>query len=131
MLIKTVQSYEDFEKYLNKYNYIIVNISASWCKPCIALKPLMDKYINVINENDFIYLKIDHTIYEQDDNFEQYFKMKKIPFFIFIENKKNIDSIVSGDFGIVSKKIFDFIKKNKGSVDIENEDKILEKDDDF
>ena len=131
MLIKNIISYDDFENYLNTYNNIIVNISAHWCKPCMAIKPMMDKYMNVINENNFIYLKIEHSVYEQDDRFELFFKMRKIPFFIFIKDKKYIESIVSGDFSIVSKKIFDYIKKISGNVIIEDEYKIFEKDNDF
>jgi thiol-disulfide isomerase/thioredoxin len=85
MHIKSINSYDDFQTEINSKQNIIVNISATWCKPCVALKPSLEKYIKVINENDFIYLKIDHSIYETDDRFDMYFKMKKIPYFIFIE----------------------------------------------
>jgi thiol-disulfide isomerase/thioredoxin len=129
MHIKSINSYDDFQTEINSKQNIIVNISATWCKPCIALKPYLEKYIKVINENDFIYLKIDHSIYETDDRFDMYFKMKKIPYFIFIENKKIKDSIISGDFTIVSKKIFNYIKNIKGKIHIDEEE--FEKNDDF
>jgi thiol-disulfide isomerase/thioredoxin len=131
MLIKNIFSYDEFENYLNSYKNIIVNISAGWCKPCMTIKPMMEKYINVINENNFIYLKIDNSIYEQDDRFEFFFRMKKIPFFIFIKDKKYVESFVSGDFSVASKKIFDYIKKISGNVIIEDENIIFEKDNDF
>jgi len=126
MQIKVINSFETFEDYLNKYEYIIVNISAIWCKPCVAIKPLMEKYISVINEHQFIYLKIDHDIYEIDDRFDNIFHMKKIPYFGMIINKELKESIVSGDFGIVSKKIYDFIKDNK-----KNDVEILDNVDNF
>jgi len=121
MLIKSIHTYDEFQKELNEKNNIIFNISASWCKPCVALKPLLEKYIKVINEEDFVYIKIDHSIYEMDDRFDNYFKMKKIPYFVFVENKKINDSIVSGDFNVVSKKIFNYIKGIKGKIQIEDE----------
>jgi thiol-disulfide isomerase/thioredoxin len=134
MLIINIKSFSEFNEILDKYDNIIVNISANWCKPCMTIKPLLEKYINVINENDFIYLKIDHSIYEQDDEFDIFFGMKKIPFFIFIKNKKKVDSIISGDFSFVSKKIFDYIKKIKGDIKINNDTNdnfTFEKNDDF
>jgi thiol-disulfide isomerase/thioredoxin len=113
MKIQVINSYEDFEECLGKYNYIIVNISASWCKPCVAIKPMIEKFIKVINEDDFIYLKIDHDVYETDNNFHKMFHMKKIPYFSMFLNKNLKDSIVSGDFLQVSKRIYDFIKQIK------------------
>ena len=115
MKIKVINSYEEFENVLDKYEYVIVNISASWCKPCMVIKPLMDKYIEVINEDNFIYLKIDNSIYETDDRFNTIFHMKKIPYFGMISKKELKETIVSGDFNLVSKKIFDFIKSVENS----------------
>jgi thiol-disulfide isomerase/thioredoxin len=112
MLIKDISSYEDFEEYLEKYNNIIVNISAKWCKPCQEIKIPLNKYINVIKEDKCIYLKLDNEIYETDDRFNNYFNMKKIPYFIFIINKEIKESFVSSDFMIISKKIYDFINEN-------------------
>jgi hypothetical protein len=73
-----------------------------------------------------IYLTIDHSVYETDNNFDTFFNMKKIPFFIFIKNKNIEESLVCGDFSIVSKKIFDFISVNKNN-NLNN----FSKDDDF
>jgi len=123
MQIIIVSSWKVFEEYLNKYDNIIVNITASWCKPCKEIKPLIEKFISVIEEDNLIYLIIDHSTYETDDNFDSFLKMKKIPYFIFIKNKKIEDSLVSGNFPIVSKKIFEFVKINKNSD--------FSKDDDF
>lgn len=125
MQIINISSWENFEEYLNKYENIIVNITATWCKPCISIKPLIKKFLNVIEEPNFIYLIIEHSIYETDDNFDIFFKMKKIPYFIFIKNKYIEQSLVSGDFPIVSKKIFDFVRLNKNNFDN------FSKDDDF
>ena len=113
MLIQNITSYEDFELYLQKYKYIIVNISAKWCKPCIALKPHIEKFVTVIDIIDFIYLKLDNSIYDTDHRFEIFFKLKKIPYFGIIQNKKIIDSFVSSDFSFVSKKIYDTVSSSR------------------
>jgi len=129
MLIQNIKSYENFETYLQKYKYIIVNISATWCKPCIVLKPHIEKFVTVIDEIEFIYLKLDNNIYDTDNRFDIFFKLKKIPYFCIIQNEKIIDSFVSSDFSFVSKKIYDSVTSKK------DEEKILNntffKNDDF
>ena len=121
MLIQNIISYTDFQHYLEKYKYIIINISAPWCKPCNLIKPNIEKFISAINDIEIIYLKIDNSIYEEYPLFETFFHMKKIPYFAFIRNKEILENIVSGDFENVSKKIFNFTVLIK-----EEEKKILE-----
>jgi len=113
MLIQNIISYEQFKEYLIKYKYIIINISAIWCKPCKIIKPQIEKFVSVINELEYIYLKIDNSIYEADNEFDKFFNLNKIPYFAFIKNGKIIDNFVSSDFNIVSKKIFDNITNER------------------
>jgi thiol-disulfide isomerase/thioredoxin len=110
MLVQRVSSYKEFTELLVQYKNVIVNISASWCKPCIAIKPQIEKFASVIDKPDFIYLKIDMSLYEEDSRFESFFTVSKIPYFSFIKNGKVNDEFVSGDYMYVSKKIFDFSK---------------------
>jgi thiol-disulfide isomerase/thioredoxin len=113
MLIQNITSYDDFLNYLEKYKYIFINISATWCKPCMAIKPNIEKFISVIDESEFIYLKIDNGIYDEEYQFDSFFKLKKIPYFGIIKDKKLVESFVSADFDIVSKKIFQYIVNEK------------------
>lgn len=113
MLIQNVISYEDFSNYMKNYKYVIVNISASWCKPCVAIKPRIEKFVSVIEESEYIYLKIDNSVYEEDPNFDIFFGLKKIPYFAFIKDNSMVDSFVNGDFDFVSKKIILFIKSER------------------
>jgi thiol-disulfide isomerase/thioredoxin len=115
MLIQNIISYDDFNNYMEKYKCIIVNISAIWCKPCNAIKPHIEKFISVIDEVDMIYLKLDESIYSEDDRFQTFFEMSKIPYFAFIKESIIIDKFVSGDFNIVSKKLFTNISREKNS----------------
>jgi len=116
MLIQNVSSYEDFQNYISKYKFIIVNISASWCKPCVAIKPNLEKFISVIEEPDFIYLKIDNSIYDMEPEFERFFSLKHIPYFAFIRNGTIVNAFVSGDFQVVSKRLFDNITREKNTM---------------
>jgi thiol-disulfide isomerase/thioredoxin len=115
MLIQSITTYEELQQYFKKYKYIIVNISATWCKPCMEIKPLIEKFISVLDtdEKDYIYLKIDEGDYSSDVQFEDLFHMKKIPYFAILKTcsvEDSFDSFVSGDFSFVSKRIFEYIK---------------------
>ena len=113
MLIQSIETYEELQEYIKKYKYIIVNISASWCKPCMELKPLIEKFISVIDidNKDYIYLKIDEGDYSSDVQFENLFHMKKIPYFAILKDGTMQDAFVSGNFEFVSTKIFEYIKR--------------------
>jgi len=113
MLIQNIMSYEDFKSYLLKYKYIIVNISAVWCKPCMSLKPQIEKFVSVIDNSDYIYLKLDNAIYDEESEFNSFFNLKKIPYFACIKDGKITDAFVSSELPFVSKKIFDFISKER------------------
>ena len=113
MLIQNVLSYEDFTNYFDKYKYIIVNISASWCKPCMMIKPDMEKFISVIDESECVYLKLDNDIYDQEQEFNSFFNLKKIPYFAFIKDGVLIESVVSADFPGVSKKLYELLTLSK------------------
>jgi len=125
MLIKNIFSYDDFNNYLEKYKYIIVNIGAKWCKPCATIKPQIEKFVNVINEENIIYLKLDNSIYEDDIRFHIFFNLKKIPYFILINEKNILESFVSGDFNFVSRKIVEYFTniKNKNEENKNEENK--------
>ena len=109
MLIQNIISFDQFKQYMQNYKYVIVNIGASWCKPCNLIKPHIEKFISVMDEIEYIYLKIDNSIFDEDIEFEKFFHLGKIPYFAFIKNGNIIDHFVSGDFNIVSKRIFDHI----------------------
>lgn len=125
MLIQNILSYIDFINYLNQYRYVIVNISATWCKPCKIIKNPLEKFISVIDNPEFIYLKLDSSIYEEYKEFDLYFGIKQIPYFSFIKEGKIIDSFISGDFGFVSKRLFRLMSNNKEIVKLIEPDEEL------
>jgi thiol-disulfide isomerase/thioredoxin len=124
MKIENVNSFDDFVNYLNSYKYVIINISAPWCKPCKEIKPNIEKFLSVIDKNDFIYLKIDHDLYASDYNFESLFNVSKIPYFCIMKDKLIQFSMVSGDFLEVSTNLHRVItlleSQEKYNFDIKN-----------
>ena len=105
MLIKSVVDYKDFSQYLEKYKNVIVNISAPWCKPCKDIKPLIEKFLSVIDKDNIIYLKIEYDVYANEEEFDPHFSVKKIPYFGLLRDGEVVYSVVSGDFAEVSQNL--------------------------
>lgn len=127
MKIENVSSFENLVKYLDSYKYVIINISAPWCKPCKEIKPKIEKFISVIDKNGFIYLKIEHDLYASDERFESLFNVSKIPYFGIIKDKIIQFSMVSGDFIDVSANLHRVITL----LEAQEKENFTIKDDDF
>ena len=44
----------------------------------MILKPLIEEYLLGINNTEFIYLKLDNSIYDEEEEFSKFFNLKKI-----------------------------------------------------
>ena len=110
MKLETVHSFNDLVNYLDKYRYAIVNISATWCKPCKEIKPNIEKFVSVIDNEKYVYLKIDYSVYESDDNFDKIFATSGIPYFGIMKDNLLVHSLTSGDFIRVSTMIHQYIQ---------------------
>jgi hypothetical protein len=77
------------------------------------IKPDMEKFISVIDESECVYLKLDNDIYDQEQEFNSFFNLKKIPYFAFIKDGVLIESVVSADFPGVSKKLYELLTLSK------------------
>ena len=107
MKVIEINTYQEYIKFINDNNHIILNVSAKWCKPCMTIKNEIDEYMKNVNINikNFIFGKIDFDIIYEDDEFNNYLTIKKIPYFCIIKNKNIENEIVSHKI----KEIFDFI----------------------
>ena len=107
MKIINIESFNDFEKNLeeNNINFAIINIGASWCKPCNKIKEELNQFIDDLDIEDSIFLKIDYDLIEDDDDFLKYFEIKKILYFIIFKNKSKIKEFQTGDIEIIKTEI--------------------------
>ncbi len=99
-------NYDELIKYLN-YDYVIINISASWCKPCLEIKPKINNLLNEFKQDNFIYLELDYHDYEQDEQFH-FIDCNKLPHFTFMKNNKHDETIESSNFDLLANKIYSF-----------------------
>lgn len=118
---------ENYNQFLNFFNnntidYIIINISASWCKPCNEIKEELNEFIdNLIIENT-IFLKIDYDLLEEEQDFYKYLQPNKIPYFYIFKDKSIQTHFQTSNMEIIKKNITtEIIDNNNNNFDLSND----------
>ncbi len=113
---------DEFDIFLNDYKYIIINISASWCKPCKSIATPLEEFINNCKcDDNFIFLKCDYDLISDNELFMNEYKINKIPYFIFIERGIMKNSFIGADLNKLFELINDFVIKNNNSYIIKDD----------
>lgn len=76
------------KEYLSKPGLTVVNIWATWCKPCIEEMPLLDKIKSENEDVNFVFLSID-----EDENKLKVYLSKHAINDITFQNKEYVTSI--------------------------------------
>ena len=122
--IKNILSYDEWlnckslhDPDTHKY---IFQASATWCKPCVALKPLLLDFLESLKINNRLelsqnisFIMLDYDIYNEESEFQQIFSIKKIPHFSFYFQDKSIINIETSKFEEIKEQIINFINGNK------------------
>ena len=116
MKIISIENFNQFfEIYENNTNdFIIINISASWCKPCNEIKEELNEFMNnLINEKlNLVFLKINYDVLEEDQEFQKYFQPNKIPYFYIYKDKILINEFQSANIEIIKNNVTSEIFNN-------------------
>jgi thiol-disulfide isomerase/thioredoxin len=118
--IKNISSYDEWLNYKSKHipdtHKYIFQVSATWCKPCVALKPLLLDFLeslktkNEISQN-ISFIMLDYDIYNESSEFQQIFSIKKIPHFSFYFQDKSIN-VETSKFEEIKEQIINFMNDN-------------------
>ena len=122
--IITIEKFDEFKEFFDNetLDYIIINISASWCKPCNEIKEELNEFINnvEINSNlNAVFLRIDYDLLEEDQDFQKYFQPNKIPYFYIYKNKILITEFQSANMETIKNNVTsEFLKNNNNIFDL-------------
>ena len=86
-----IRKNDAFTKILEKHNVTIVKASASWCKPCQKIKPLVQKLVESINGN------IAFVPINDSSNLIHLLEVMKLPTFILFKGYELIEKLESSD----------------------------------
>ena len=113
MKIFEADTLEKYTSILNNHDFIILHISASWCKPCAFIKDELYNFIENYEkeEKEYIFLNLDFNVIDEDSSFEDYLLTKKIPYFACIQYKKIINDYHSSNIEEIKNFVYLNIKE--------------------
>ena len=100
-----------------KIIYIICNISSLWCRPCNSIKNELINYIEKIDNNNYIFCRLNYDIVIKDDRFNEYIIITKIPYFYFIQNKNIENQLISSELCNIKEFINNYIDNFELNID--------------
>ena len=73
---------------LDKDCYLLFYFTATWCKPCQRIKPMIEKLSNGLDKSTIIFYMID---IDENDEICNKFNIKSVPTFVLIKNKSVVN----------------------------------------
>ena len=70
MKVIEINSFQEYISFINDNIHIILNVSATWCKPCMNIKNEIDKYIKNVNITNYVFGKINFDIINENEEFK-------------------------------------------------------------
>ncbi|CAK9438780.1 uncharacterized protein LODBEIA_P30040 [Lodderomyces beijingensis] len=83
MPVQFTKSPADFDHYLNNNKVVVANFTASWCGPCQAVKPVIDRAYDIFTSVEIVKVDLD----TQRELASKY-TVTAVPTFIFFEDGK-------------------------------------------
>tara|TARA_B110000483_G_scaffold220613_1_gene275839 strand:- start:4663 stop:5040 length:378 start_codon:yes stop_codon:yes gene_type:complete len=114
MKFLVIKNFEEFENIFNDNNndFILINISASWCKPCNNIKEELNEYISNLSIENSVFLKIDYDLIDGNEDFSNYFEISKIPYFFMYKDKSKIGEFQTANMDNIRNNINSIIENN-------------------
>ena len=83
---------QNFNQIINSNKVVVVDFSASWCGPCMALAPVIDQ-LSREYQGKAVVGKMD---VDKSQATSQHFGIKNIPALLFFKNGVKVDSMKGG-----------------------------------
>lgn len=85
-----IESMEEYEKVISRYNTVIIKMTAEWCKPCKIIHPFYETQLATRYETDSEGKRIKFLIVDVDemDEIASEHKVSILPCFIALKNGK-------------------------------------------
>ena len=96
MKVYSLTTHEQIEQLANQFPHrlIIIDFWATWCGPCMEMKPVFSEFATLHQDGIFISVNIDADVTEE---IKRVYNIKSIPLFVFIKNHKVIDMMMGAD----------------------------------
>ena len=92
--IRTMKSQDEWEIILQSDQLVVVQVSTSWCPPCQALHPIMNKQVGALG-GKVIFYYVDCEEFQVPD-FGGKIQISSIPHVLAIKNGQIVDQFKGG-----------------------------------
>ncbi|CAI5757662.1 unnamed protein product [Candida verbasci] len=103
MSIQFVKSTTDFNNYIKNNKYLVANFTASWCGPCQAIKPIVDKLYDNFKNVEIVRVDLD-----SQRDLATKFTVTAVLTFIFIKNGTETDRLKGANVDQLHHKIEEY-----------------------
>lgn len=79
----------DFDEIINNSNLTVIDFSATWCRPCRMLKPILERVAEKLPNVDFYNLDVD-----DNEEIALRYRIFSVPTILCFRDGKKIDSMV-------------------------------------
>jgi thioredoxin-like negative regulator of GroEL len=110
MKVYELTTQEQIEKIANKFpqRLIIIDFWASWCGPCVEMKPVFKEFAKQHQDGIFISIDIDK---DESGEITKLYNIQSIPLFVFIKDHNVIDFMMGANKAELLNKISENLKK--------------------
>ncbi|XP_005182638.2 thioredoxin-1 [Musca domestica] len=106
-MVSIIKNTEDFEKKLANAGdkLVILDFYATWCGPCKEMDPHIRKLTQKYKDQAIV-LKIN---VDKFNEISDYYKVKSMPTFVFIKNKKRLSSFAGADDEMLQQRVEQYV----------------------
>jgi thioredoxin 1 len=91
---------DDFDKFIKKHKFVVVDFFADWCGPCKNIAPKFDKWSEEYTSVKFCKINVDEA---QDITANA--GVRAMPTFHFFKDGKKVSEVVGANAGEIEKEI--------------------------
>ncbi|KIS68700.1 putative thioredoxin II [Mycosarcoma maydis] len=94
MVVKTIESYEEFQTLINGDKPVVIDFWATWCGPCKVIGPIFEKISDTPAGEKLGFYKVD---VDAQDKIAAEVGIKAMPTFVFFKGGQVVKQVVGAN----------------------------------
>ncbi|CBQ73672.1 probable TRX2-thioredoxin II [Sporisorium reilianum SRZ2] len=102
MVVKSIESYEEFQTLINGDKPIVIDFWATWCGPCRVIGPIFEKISDTPAGEKIGFFKVD---VDTQEKIAQEVGIQAMPTFVFFNKGQPVKKVVGANPGALQEAI--------------------------